>query len=159
MPGFHSILPRDRFFTIFHFLHLSDNSSAIPRGQPGHDRSFKIRPMICSLVEAWQDAYDIEKSVSVDECMIAFKGRVSIRQYMPIKPGKWGLKGWVLAGSDSGHAYNWMLCIRKENDCAAVGLGRSVVFSLTECLPAGHYVYYDNFFSSMELALANKGLG
>ena len=98
MPGFRSILPRDRFFAILRFLHLSDNSSAIPRGQPGHDRSFKVRPMISSMVEAWQDAYDIEKSVSVDECMIAFKGRVSMRQYMPKKPSKWGLKGWVLAG-------------------------------------------------------------
>ena len=98
MPGFRSILPRDRFFAILRFLHLSDNSSDIPRGQPGHDRAFKIRPMISSLVEAWQDSYDIEKSVSVDECMIAFKGRVSMRQYMPKKPSKWGLKGWVLAG-------------------------------------------------------------
>ena len=74
MPGFRSILPRDRFFAILRFLHLSDYSSAIPRGQSGHDRAFKIRPMIRSLVEAWQDAYDLEKSVSVDECMIAFKG-------------------------------------------------------------------------------------
>ena len=161
MPGFRSILPRDRFFAILRFLNLPDNSSAIPRGQPGHDRAFKIRPMIRSLVEAWQDAYDLEKSVSVDECMIAFKGRVSTRQYMPKKPSKWGLKGWVLAGSDSGYAYNWMLYTGKENDRAAVGLGRSVVVSLTECLPAGHCVYYDNFFSSVELTLAleNKGLG
>ena len=153
MPGFRSILPCDRFFAILRFLHLSDNSSAIPRGQPGHDRAFKIRPMIRSLVETWQDAYDLEKSVSVDECMIAFKGRASMRQYMPKKPSKWGLKGWVLAGSDSGYAYNWMLYTGKENDRVAVGLGRSVVVSLTECLPAGHCVCYDNFFSSVELTL------
>ena len=35
MPCFRSILPCDRFFAILRFLHLSDNSSAIPRGQPG----------------------------------------------------------------------------------------------------------------------------
>ena len=125
MPGFRSILPRDRFFAILRFLHLSDNSSAIPRGQPGHDRAFKIRPMIRSLVEAWQDAYDLEKSVSVDECMIAFKGRVSMRQYMPKKPSKWGLKGRVLAGSDSGYAYNWMLYIGKENGDMVIPTFRS----------------------------------
>ena len=68
---------------------------------------------------------------------------------------------WVLAGSDSGYTYYWMLYTGKENDRAAVGLERSVVVSLTECLPAGHCVYYDNFFSSVDLtlALANKGLG
>ena len=77
------------------------------------------------------------------------------------KPSKWGLTVWVLTGSDSGYAYIWMLYTGKENDRAAVGLGRSVVVSLTECLPAGHCVYYNNFFSSVELtlALANKGLG
>ena len=100
MPGFRSVMPRDRFFAILRFLRISDNSTAVPRGQPGHDRSFKIRPMITSLAAAWQAAYKIGKSVSVDECMVPFKGRVSMIQYMPKKPNKWGLKGWVLAASE-----------------------------------------------------------
>ena len=100
MPGFRSVMPRDRFFAILRFLYISDNSTAVPRGQPGHDRSFKIRPMITSLVAAWQAAYTIGKSVSVDEYMVPFKGRVSMLQYMPKKPNKWGRKGWVLAASD-----------------------------------------------------------
>ena len=45
--------------------------------------SFKIRLMIRSLFAAWQDAYDIEKSVSVDGCMIAFKGRMYMRPKKP----------------------------------------------------------------------------
>ena len=32
--------------------------------------------------------------------MVPFKGRVSMLQYMPKKPNKWGLKGWVLAASE-----------------------------------------------------------
>ena len=43
MPGFRSIMPRDRFFAILRFLHVCDNSTAVQRGQPGHDRAFKIR--------------------------------------------------------------------------------------------------------------------
>ena len=56
--------------------------------------------MITSLVAAWQAAYKIGKSVRVDECMVPFKGRVSMLQYMPKKPNKWRLKGWVLAASE-----------------------------------------------------------
>ena len=83
--------------------------------------------MIRSLIAAWQDAYDIEKSVSVDECMIGFNGRISMRQYMPNKPSKWGLKGWVLAGSDSGHAYDWMLYTGTENVCTKRQSGKSCI--------------------------------
>ena len=161
MPGFRSVMPRDRFFAILRFLHICDNLTAVPRGQPGHDRAFKIRPMITSLVTAWQAAYKIGKSVSVDECMVPFKGRVSMLQYMPKKPNKWGLKGWVLAASDSGYAYNWKLYTGKEDDRVAVGLGESVVLAMTECLPAGHVVYCDNFFTGVSLALSleRRGIG
>ena len=93
MPGLRSVMTRDRFFAILRFLHVADNSVAIARGELGHDRAYKIRPMIRSLVAAWQAAYSIEKAVSIDECMIAFKGHVFMLQYMPKKPNKWGLKG------------------------------------------------------------------
>ena len=156
------MMTRDRFFAIQWFLHVADNSVAIQRGEPCHDLAYKIRPMIRWLVAAWQAAYSIEKAVSIDECMIAFKGHVFMLQYMPKKPNKWGLKGWVMAGSDTGYAYNWALYTGKEEGGAeATGLGQRVVVGLTDCLPAGHVVFYDNFFSSVTLtkALENKGLG
>ena len=118
--------------------------------------------MITSLVTAWQAAYKIGKSVSVDECMVPFKGRVSMLQYTPKKPNKLGLKGWVLAASDSGYAYNWKLYTGKEDDRVALGLGESVVLAMTECLPAGHVVYCDNFFTRvlwLALTLERRGIG
>ena len=162
MPGLRSVMTRDRFFAILRFLHVAENLVAIQRGEPGHDRAYKIRPMIRSLVAAWQAAYSIEKAVSIDECMIAFKGHVFMLQYMPKKPNKWGLKGWVMAGYETGYAYNWALYTGKEEGGAeATGLGQRVVVGLTDCLPTGHVVFYDNFFSSVTLtkALENKGLG
>ena len=73
-----------------------------------------------------------------------------------------GPKGWVMAWSETGYAYNWSLYTGKEEGAAeATGLGQRVVVGLTDCLPAGHAVFYDNFFSSLTLtkALENKGLG
>ena len=81
MPGLRSVMTRDRFFAILRFLNVADNSLAIAWREPGHDRAYKIRPtMIRSLVKAWQASYNIEKVVSNDECMIAFKGHVSMLQ-------------------------------------------------------------------------------
>ena len=60
-------------FAILRSLHICDNSTAVPRGQPGHDRALKIRSMITSFVTAWQAAYKIGKSMRVDECMVPFQ--------------------------------------------------------------------------------------
>ena len=38
----------------------------------------------------------------MDEAMIPFKGRLSIKQYMKDKPTKWGIKVFVLADARNG---------------------------------------------------------
>ena len=48
-------------------------------------------------------------------------------QYMPKKPSKWGLKDWVLDGSDSGYAYDWMLYTGTENVCTKRQSGKSCI--------------------------------
>ena len=161
VPGMQTVMARDRFLLILRFLYLTNNADVVERGRAGYDRASKIRPMIRHLVTAWQAAYNIEQSISVDELMIAFKGRVSMRQYLPKKPTKWGLKGWVMAGSGSGFVYNWMLYTGKEDGAVAVGLRQRVVMSLTDCLPASHTVNYDNFFLSVKLmtSLRRRGIG
>jgi hypothetical protein len=38
----------------------------------------------------------------VDKAMIGFKGIFCLKQYLPGKPHKWGIKAWGLADSASG---------------------------------------------------------
>jgi hypothetical protein len=38
------------------------------------------------------DNYNPNKEQSIDEGMIAFKGRLSFKQYLPAKPTKFGIK-------------------------------------------------------------------
>ena len=40
---------------------------------------------------------------TLDESMTKFKGRLQFRQYMPVKPIKWGVKVWTLAESTTGY--------------------------------------------------------
>lgn len=46
--------------------------------------------------------YKPRKEISMDESMVAHKGRTPHTQYMPAKPTRWGLKVWVLAESMTG---------------------------------------------------------
>lgn len=159
MEGFRSVMSRDRFMSILRFLHIADNTRAISRGEPGYDRCFKIRAMLDILIPKWQSVFHIDKCTSVDECMIGFKGRIYMKQYMPKKPIKWGLKGWVLAGSNTGFVNNWQLYTGKEGDAVEVNLGQKVVSRLTQILSEGHEVYCDNYFTSYELLDALKARG
>ena len=107
--SFSSIMKRDRFSLILRFLHLSDSSKYIPKGQPGYDPLYKIRPFVDPLLKNFQSAYNLGREVSIHESMIGFKGRLHFIQYMPDKPTKWGMKAFVLADSKNGYSYNWRL--------------------------------------------------
>ena len=155
MPGFPSIMPRNRFNAIMQFLHVANNEDALPADDPNHDKLFKIRPLINTLVAAWQDAYYPGKHLSVDESIVAFKGKCSWVVYKPQKPHKWGMNAWVLTDATNGYVYNWCLYTGKsanEEAQADVGLTHRVVTNLVDCVyDKGHIIYMDNYFSSPAL--------
>ena len=99
--NFSTVLSRDRFLLILKFLHLIDNSKAVPKGEKGYDILFKISPLITALVTSYQRSYTMNPEVSVDESIISYKRRLSFIQYMPKKPNKGGMKAWLQA--DTGY--------------------------------------------------------
>ena len=94
--------PRTRFFRILRQLHFNDNSLAIPRGQPGYDRAYKVRPIIDNIREKCLTLYKPHKENAVDEAMVKFKGRSTLKQCMPAKPIKRGYKVWCRCDSHNG---------------------------------------------------------
>ena len=66
-----------------------------------HDWLGKVRPLINHLSSKFSSLYEPSKDVAVDEAMIKFQGRSALKQYMPMKPIKRGIKVWVL--------YQWLL--------------------------------------------------
>ena len=42
---------------------------------------------------------------NIDEHMTKFKGRSSMRQYLKMKPDKWGFKWWFRCASSNGCVY------------------------------------------------------
>ena len=85
-------ITRDRFRDISRYLHFVDNTTLQQRGTPGYDRLGKVRPAVDFLSTRFTDIYEPHKEVAVDEAMIEFTGRSSLKQYMPMKPIKRGIK-------------------------------------------------------------------
>ena len=107
--NFSSLMSSRRFELILRFLHLNDSATQPQRGQQGFNKLYKIQPLLDLLLPSFKDCYTPSQFVSIDESMIAFKGRLSFLQYLPKKPHKWGMKAWVLADATNGYTWGWKL--------------------------------------------------
>ena len=63
-----------------------------PSGQPGHDKLFKVRPLLDMVLPKFESEYELHQYVTIDEAMIHFKSRLRFKQYMKAKPTKWGFE-------------------------------------------------------------------
>ena len=145
-----SRITHDRFRDIRRYLHLVDNETLPPPGTPASDRLAKVRPFLDAINERCKTVYQPQRDVSVDEAMVKFQGRSSLKQYLPLKPVKRGIKVWVLADTN-GYFYNMQVYTGREKS-SEKGLGARVVKDLT--LPLQHkfhHIYCDNFFTSVQL--------
>lgn len=84
--------------------------------------------------------------------MIAFKGRLSFKQYMPLKPTKRGIKVWARADSVSSYMNAFQVYTGKEGGRTAMGLGERVVVQLSKPLFGKyHHCFCDNFFRCSDI--------
>lgn len=85
-PTFHieaisKVMSLRRFLLILRFLHLNDNSQMPKRGEDNYDKLYKLRPMITFLQNKYQELFNPCRFLSIDESMVGFKGRSSLKQY------------------------------------------------------------------------------
>ena len=147
------VMSRNRYQTISRFFHLSDRDTFIPRGEEGHDPLHKIKPALDLVLRASQMYYSPGAALSIDEAMIPFQGRLYFKQYIKGKPNPWGVKVWCLCDAKNGYLCDFSFYTGKENTPMPKGLGHHVVMSLgSRFLYKFHHFYFDNFFSSVQLA-------
>ena len=154
VPGIVSGMPIDRFKVLLRCFYINDNTTAKPRDDPAFDRLHKIRPLITNVQRKFMSQYIPHREVSVDEAMVGFKGRSSLKQYMPMKPTKRGYKIWCLCDSTNGYMFNFEVYTGASGANDNGGLGPSVVKRLMQPLKdRNHFVFVDNFFSTVDLAM------
>ena len=85
-------ISRERYRDISRYLHFVDNKTLLPPATPGYDRLGKVPPLLEYLLARFKAVYNPSLELAVDEAMIKFQGRSSLKQYMPNKPAKRGIK-------------------------------------------------------------------
>ena len=65
-------MSRDWFSLLLRFLHLNDSTKYIPKGQPGYDPLYKLRPLVDPLIANFKAAFNLGCEIAVDEEMIGY---------------------------------------------------------------------------------------
>ncbi|XP_051783376.1 piggyBac transposable element-derived protein 4-like, partial [Erpetoichthys calabaricus] len=117
-------------------------------------RSDKLGP-IRDVWERWVQLlplmFNPGPEVTVDERLVPFRGKCPFRQYIPSKPGKYGIK--IRAACDARTSYAWNLQIYTGKAASGIpekNQGKRVVLDMTTGLQ-GHNITCDNFFTSYDL--------
>lgn len=96
---------------------------------------------------------------AVDETMVRFKGRLKFRQYLPMKPIKWGIKVWCLAESQTGYVANFQVYTGKDDRQTEHGLSHRVVMDMCASIQGTQaQVFFDNYFTTGKLLKDLKAL-
>ena len=87
---------RDRFLLLLvRFFHFADNSMYNP-ADPDRDKLYKIREVINMIKDRCDKVYSPAKSLSMDESLVLFKGRLSFKQCISSKWARFGIKLYQL---------------------------------------------------------------
>ena len=127
---------------------LSAHSRPEKQKEYAFSKLYDVSDFLELLKGNFQAHFDPGEKLTIDEMMIKFKGRSTIKQYLKQKPIKRGYKVWILADTLTGCVYNFQIYSGKSEE-RHVPLAEYVVWSLTRELSMKfHHVYFDNFFTS-----------
>ncbi|PNF40920.1 hypothetical protein B7P43_G14977 [Cryptotermes secundus] len=156
-PFFAETLPLERLEVIMRFLHFSDNSKQ--NEYQGPSKLFKIYPVIQHLSRKFQILYLPGHNIAIDESLTLWKGRLSFKQYLPLKAAKFGIKTFELCESSSGYVWSFLVYtgqgmeLTNQYVTAETNKTTAIVVTLLEnLLGRRHTVWMDNFYNSPVLA-------
>jgi len=150
-PGLKQILPRDEFLQIKRYVQFYNS-----QGYDKNDTFYKVRPLIQEILLNTNALYAPPKCLTLDETMIAFKGRCKFIVYMPLKPIRYGFKAFTGTPSEEPIVLNLSIYDGKGQDL--VTLAGNMLESFKS---KGHVVYMDRFYTSPKVFkyLEEKGFG
>lgn len=154
-PYIRRIMSEQRFSLLMKCLHFVNNEDLPAAGTSAEKSLNKIKPLFDSVVDRFSAVYTPCANVAVDESLMLWKGRLAMKQYIPIKRARFGLKSYLLCESGSGYIWKVMVHIGPAMDLEPSddGLKSSqIVLTLAkDLLDQGYCIYMDNWYSSPKL--------
>ena len=129
------IMSRNAWCYINAYLHFPNETN---------DNVGKINTIINYINDKWYKYKPESSTFSIDETMVPFKGRLKLRQFMPKKPTKYGIKIFGISNSEDSYVLKWLIY---------PGAGfplMKVIVSMASVLKENDYVFFDSYFTTRE---------
>lgn len=158
---FRTTMSLQRFRMLIRFLRFDDIQTREERRKT--DKLAPIRAVFDKFVNNCKQNYNMSYYVTVDEKLEAFRGRCPFRQYMPLKPNKYGIKIFALCDAKMFYTYNLEVYVgtQPEGPFSRDNTGMAIVQRLCEPIYGSRRnVTTDRWFTSFPLAeyLLQQGL-
>ena len=133
-----------RFLQLGRYIHAYNKRAVPPNNR---DRLVLVRPIMEYIQERCSRLYLPNQELSLDEGIMPYKGRLSIKTYNPAKPDKYGVKIYFLCEAVTGYVFSFSVYRGVHQTL------HEIVFSLMGgLLGQGYHVYMDNYYNSVGLA-------
>ncbi|XP_042875142.1 piggyBac transposable element-derived protein 4-like [Penaeus japonicus] len=148
-PFFYKHMPRDRYDQISTCLHFSSD------GADQTNRLWKLGRIVELLKKSFKEAYIPPQTITVDESLWKFRGRLGFVTYNPTKRARFGLKIYKLcvsSGPTCGYTCNFNFYTGQDR--GVLPASHKAVADLmesAEVLDKGYSLYVDNWYSSPTL--------
>ena len=150
-------LSRDRFKHILRFLRFADYDEL-----DSEDSISKVRPFLRMVQNFCKAVYTPEREICIDESLMLFKGRTKLRQYIPNKRNRYGIKTYLACESSSGYTFNILshqfrsevqdLVRHIPGTEELLQSEKIVIYLIDFLLNQGFHVFVDNYYTSYNLA-------
>ena len=152
-------MSQDRFHRLSMFIRFDDAETRSTRRKK--DKLAPIREICDFINNRLGMHYMPGENLTVNERLVMFRGRCPFKQYLPSKPGKYGMKIWWIADSETKYPLGGLPYLGKEGNQRANGLGKKVVEELSRPYRrTNRNITCDNYFTDIDLArnLLKNGL-
>lgn len=143
---------------------------ALPEDRDDGNKVWKVRKILDIFRNNLLTYGFFSTALSVDEMMLKFFGRLSIKQFIKSKPIRFGIKMWGICGAN-GYLYDFDVYCGKGSGrglkLGKIAMGSRVVIEmlnklLTQTTPrklASYHLYFDNLFCCPDLMVHLKNVG
>ncbi|KAM5148797.1 piggyBac transposable element-derived protein 4-like [Mantella aurantiaca] len=121
-PFFGTVMTEYRFSLIMKFLHFTNNEEFDETTHPA-PKLKKIWEVFQMVVKNFQQTYVPKRDISIDESLMAYKGRLSWIQYIASKRARFGIKSYMLCESSTNYIWNslkMLLGRQKQTNSATI---------------------------------------
>lgn len=152
MPFYRAVMSLSRFQQLSRFIRFDDSRTRIARL-----REVKLAPFryvwemfMKNLVMPYVPSLEL----CADEQLLTTRNRCSFRQYLPLKPGKYGVKIFWLVDSQTNYPIAGEVYLGKQPKAhRSTGVAHDLIMRLAkDYLYLGANITLDNFFVSYKLA-------